>query len=75
MQVSALNSKDMKLLDLSALIKALRNDPDLAGLDPESIPKIIQALFVSARCDYISFFSGLGKATFLYATFSNARPS
>ena len=63
--MSPLNSKILKLLDLSGFIQALRNDPDLAGLDPATIPKVIQALFVSTGCDYISFFHGLGKATFL----------
>ena len=29
------------------------------------IPQIFQTIFVATGCDYISFFSGIGKATFL----------
>ena len=70
-QVSPVNSKECHL---SALNSALANDPDLAGLDTTELAQILQTLFVCTGCDYISFFSGLGKATFLryffqYATF------
>ena len=46
----------------------------MAGLDTTELAQILQILFVCTGCDYISFFSGLGKATFLryffqYATF------
>ena len=42
----------------------------LAGLEPAKIPQIVQTLFVCTGCDYISFFSGVGKATFLRYIFS-----
>ena len=73
-QVSPINSKEMKFVNLQALSSALCSDPDLAGLNATELCQILQTLFVCTGCDYISFFSGLGKATFLryffqYATF------
>ena len=64
-QVSPINSKEMKLVNLSALDTALGNDPDLAGLEAVNLAQILQTLFVCTGCDYISFFYGIGKATFL----------
>ena len=64
-QVSPINSKEMKFVHLSALNSALGNDPDLAGLDTTELAQILQTLFVCTGCDYISFFCGIGKATFL----------
>ena len=71
-QINPINSKEMKLVDLPALHKALKHDPDLAGLEPAKISRILQTLFVCTGCDYISFFSGLGKATFLRYFFQHA---
>ena len=71
-QVSPLKAKDVKLIDLQALIKALRHDPDLVGVAPDSIPKIMQTLFVCTGCDYVSFFNGLGKGTFMCYFFQYA---
>ena len=50
------------------------HDPDLARVNPNILPDILQTLYAVSGCDYISFFSELGKATFLkyfyqYATF------
>ena len=71
---SAVNSCQLRLLNLTSLVQALYNDPDLAHIDPNLRPQILQTLFVVSGCDYISFFSRLGKATFLryfyqYASF------
>ena len=71
-QINPINSKDMKLVDLPALNEALSHDPDLAGLELAKIPQIVQTLFVCTGCDYISFFSGVGKATFLRYFFQHA---
>ena len=73
-QVNAVNSRQLRLLNLTALVQALCNDPDLAHINPSLRPQILQTLFVVSGCDYISFFSRLGKATFLryfyqYASF------
>ena len=71
-QVSPINSKEIKFLDTSALSLALQNDPDLAGMEPNNLPQIMQTMFVCTGCDYISFFSGIGKATFLRYFFQYA---
>ena len=36
------------------------NDPDL-----ENLPQILQTINVTTECDYVSFFSQIGKSTFL----------
>ena len=52
---------------MKQLIAALSNDPDLANVPAATHSKVLQTLFVvtNTGCDYISFFSGIGKATFL----------
>ncbi len=65
MQVSTFNSHQLKLLNLTVLVQALRNDPDLAHIDPYILPKVLQVLYAASRCDYISFLSQLGKASFV----------
>lgn len=51
---------------------ALQHDPDLAALPSHVIPQVLQTLYVTSGCDYISFFSGIGKATFLRYFYSYA---
>ena len=64
-QLSALTSPDEKLLHINSFCSSLFCDPDLA-LTPEQVrPSLLQSLFICTGCDYISFFSGIGKATFL----------
>ena len=48
------------------------NDPDLAALKLSDLPQILQTLFVCTGCDYITFFSGIGKATFMHHFFQHA---
>ena len=62
----------MKFVNIPALNSALCTDPDLAGLNATELPQILQTLFVCTGCDYTSFFSGLGKATFLHYFFQFA---
>ena len=76
-QVSAINSHQLRLLNLTAFVQALGNDPDLEHLDPGILPHVFQTLYVASGCDYISFFSQVGKATFLryffqYSSFISA---
>ena len=71
-RISAYNSKDLCFLKLTAFIEALKNDPDLSALQPNLLPQILQTLFVATGCDYISFFSGIGKATFLRYFFQHS---
>ena len=50
-QVSAINSKEIRFVNLSALAYALVNDPDLAALELSDLPQILQTLFVCTGCD------------------------
>jgi len=66
-QISPVNSRQLKFLDITTLNAAFQNDPDLANIDAIILPQI---LFVCTGCDYISFFSRIGKATLLRYFFS-----
>ena len=73
-QVSPLHSCQLRLLNITALACALKSDPDLAEINPTTLLRVYQTLYVVSGCDYVSFFSQLGKATFLryiyqYASF------
>ena len=60
-----MNSREVQFLDMSALLTAFLNDPDLANINTTTLPQVMQTLFVCTACDYTSFFSQIGKATFL----------
>lgn len=64
-QINPINSRELRLLHMNNLISALKNDPDLATIDSTIVPQVLQTIFVTSGCDYISFFSGIGKASFL----------
>ncbi len=66
------NSTELRLLDLRALLDAFYNDPDLASLPRRCIPLSIQMVYISTGCDFISFFHGLGKASFLNTLYQHA---
>ncbi len=73
-QLSKPSDKESKFIHMNNLLLAIENDPDLFELLPSIRPQVLQSLYVTTGCDYISFFSGLGKASFLgtlfqYATF------
>ena len=75
-----MNSREVQFLDMSALLAAFLNDPDLANIDTTTLSEVMQTLFVCTGCDYTSFFSQIGKATFLryffqYAAFITGRES
>ena len=77
-QTNPMNSRQLKYVHIAALIKAFSNDPDLSHIDSISLPQIFQTLYVCTGCDYTSFFSHVGKATFLryffqYASFITGR--
>ena len=55
---------DVKGMNHHAFVDLLNRDPDLAHISSHSIPKIVQAIFVSTGCDYISFFQELERRTF-----------
>ena len=71
-QVSLLSSRQLKFLNLRGFVSALQRDPDLAQLNPTILSHIVQTLFVVSGCDYVSFFSEIGKATFLRYFFAYA---
>ena len=66
-ELTTIGSKERKLLLLSNLIDNLERDPDLSLLPNEDLPVMLQALYVSTGCDYISSFSGIGKSSFFSA--------
>ena len=51
-KVSSLTSRQLKYINLSELHQ---RDPDLAHINTELRPQIIQTLFVVSGCDYVSF--------------------
>ncbi len=71
-QVNKYDSRELRVLSLPALKSALENDPDLGMLACQDLTDILQSLYVCTGCDYISFFSGIGKATFLKYFFQHA---
>ena len=80
MQISALSSRELQLVNITNLVQVFKTDPDLALIEQEKVPEIMQTLYAVSGCDYVSFFSGLGKATFLryifqYASFITAGSS
>lgn len=65
------------ILDMNALLLALDTDPDLCDIPPQHRPQALQTLYACTGCDYISYFAGIGKCTFLttffqYASFISA---
>ena len=72
-QISEMNSRDLKLLYMNRLIAALASDPDMASIPTSTHPNVLQTLFVVTGCDYISFFNGIGKATFLRCFYQHAQ--
>ena len=71
-QLSPINSREVKFLNMTALCTALINDPDLVHIEQSNIPQVMQTIFVCSGCDYISFFSHIGKASFLRYFFQYA---
>ena len=71
-QLSKSYKKGGKFIDLKAFAEALSKDPDLSGITDLHRPQVIQSIYVSTGCDYISFFSGVGKITFLTTFFQYA---
>lgn len=57
---------------LHKLREALHQDPDLADISRDLLTSFFQTVFVSTGCDYVSFFAGIGKVTFLETLFQYA---
>ena len=66
-QLSKFNNRELRLVDMKALIHGFSNDPSLAPIPPSFIPQTLQVLYVSTGCSY---FHGLGKTSFLNTCFN-----
>jgi len=71
-QINTASSRELKFVNLTVLNTAIQNDPDLVAINPAILPKVLQTIYVCTGCDYISFFSQLGKATFIRYFFQYA---
>ena len=72
--VLQINKLSARYLDLNALKLTLQNDSDLSHFESATLPRVLQTLYISTGCDYISFFTKIGKSTclryfFQYASF------
>ncbi len=68
-QVSKNLRKGSKFLHLNCLLQALQSDPDLHGVSPHLRSQALQSLYTCTGCDYVSFFVGMGKVSFLSTFF------
>ena len=58
-------------VDLNHLADAIRRDTDLAAAPEQMRIPLVQIVFVASGCDFVSFFSGLGKTSFFKALYAN----
>ena len=72
LQISTYSAQELRFLNLTTMICLLHNDPDLARIGNKILPKVMQTIYVATGCDYTSFFSQIGKATFLRYYFQYA---
>ena len=70
--LNVIGSTQKRILSLSNLKSNLTNDPDLSSIHSNQLPQIFQTLYVVTGSDYTSFFSGLGKVTFMKCFFQHA---
>ncbi len=63
---------DTQFLNLCKLQCALQHNPSLARIPVEDKFGYLQKLYITSGCDYVSFWSGHGKVSFLHALFNNA---
>ena len=71
-QLSKSLTSSTKILNLNVLVEALERDPDLSQIPTSFRPQALQTLYVCTGCDYISFFTGIGKCSFLTTFFQYA---
>ncbi len=71
-QINVTHSQTKLYVYFNNLVKALELDPDLASLERYELAKTFQMLFITSGCDYVSYFAGLGKASFIQAFFQHA---
>ena len=56
-QINPLNSRQLKFISMRRFLQALTNDPDLSEINPNILPNVLQTIYITSGCDYISFFS------------------
>ena len=61
-----------RYVDVNKLLLAFQHDPDLASLPQNNLGNIMLQLYIVTGCDYVSYLSGVGKATFLNNFFQHA---
>ena len=61
-----------RYVDVNKLLLAFQHDPDLASLPQNILGSIMLQLYIVTGCDYVSYLSGFGKATFLNYFFQHA---
>ena len=71
-QLSKSLNENPKFIRVNGLLEGLNNDPDLGSIPPSERAQGIQTLYISSGCDYVSFFQGMGKITFLQTFFRYA---
>ena len=70
-QLSRHTEDRARYLDINNLIIALHNDPDLSQIQTQIRPQVLQTIYVTTGCDYMSFFRGLGKVSSLTTFFKH----
>ena len=54
--ISMFSSQENRFLNLKSLCSAVGDDPDLACIPKDILPKLLQMLFIFTGCDYIFLF-------------------
>ena len=71
-QINVPHASEKRFVHLNNLHLALQRDTDLATVPRRHLGGILQSIYISTGCDYISFFKGMGKATILNVFFQYA---
>ena len=71
-QLSKYFTENSKFLYLNKLLKCFYTDPELIPVPEMMRPRVMQAIYISTGCDYVSFFHGIGKVSFLATFFKHA---
>ena len=61
-----------RYIDLHKLLVCFRCDPNLSSLPQDDLGSIMLQLYIVTGCDFVSYFSGIGKATFLKCFYQHA---
>ena len=71
-QLSNPGDRHLRLLHLHTQIDLIKRDPELTSVSEEYRTGIIQCLYVCTGYDYVSFFVGIGKMSFLNVFFEKS---